>query len=186
MPGRRRRAKMARRLVRWLQSPSVPSASLVNAVQTYCQKSAFVDLARLVLLGGEQPALERHVALEERDRAHHRALRQREDVLGLERGRSVVDELLVHRHARVRPFLFAGLGTTFFSARDLQSETKLSSGFGGGVKYFPRSNVGLRLHLRSTPTWLDDESSADFCDPFGFCQGALQQVEVMVGLVLRY
>ena len=38
--------------------------------------------------------------------------------------------------ARVRPFVFAGLGATFFSADDLQSETKLSLGLGGGVKYF--------------------------------------------------
>ena len=32
--------------------------------------------------------------------------------------------------ARLRPFVFAGLGATFFSADDLQSETKLSLGFG--------------------------------------------------------
>jgi len=88
--------------------------------------------------------------------------------------------------ARVRPFLFAGLGTTFFSARDLKSETKLSSGIGGGLKYFPRSNVGMRLHLRATPTWLDDDTNDNFCDPFGFCQGSLQQIEVMAALVLRY
>ena len=44
--------------------------------------------------------------------------------------------------ARVRPFLFAGLGTTFFSARDLQSETKLSSGFGGGLKLLPSFGHG--------------------------------------------
>ena len=39
--------------------------------------------------------------------------------------------------ARLRPFVFAGLGATFFSADDLDSETKLSLGLGGGVKYFP-------------------------------------------------
>jgi len=88
--------------------------------------------------------------------------------------------------ARVRPFLFAGLGTTFFSARDLKSETKLSSGFGGGLKYFPLSDMGIRLHLRATPTWLDDDANDNFCDPFGFCQGSLQQIEVMAALVLRY
>jgi hypothetical protein len=53
---RQRRVEMARRLVRWLQSPSASSHSLVDAVQAYCQQGAFVDLARLVLLGGEQPA----------------------------------------------------------------------------------------------------------------------------------
>lgn len=55
-PARQRRVEMVRRLVRWLQSPSVLSRSLVDAVQVYCQQGAFVDLARLVLLGGEQPA----------------------------------------------------------------------------------------------------------------------------------
>ena len=44
--------------------------------------------------------------------------------------------------ARVRPFLFAGLGTTFFSAQDLQSETKLSSGIGGGLEVLPSFERG--------------------------------------------
>jgi opacity protein-like surface antigen len=88
--------------------------------------------------------------------------------------------------ARVRPFLFAGLGTTFFSARYLKTETKLSTAIGGGIKYFPRSNVGVSMHLRYAPTRLDDESAADFCDPFGFCQGTLQQIDLMTGLILRF
>lgn len=55
-PARQRRVAMARRLVRWLQTPSVSTHSLVDAVQAYCEEGTFVDLARLVLLGGEQPA----------------------------------------------------------------------------------------------------------------------------------
>jgi len=88
--------------------------------------------------------------------------------------------------ARVRPFLFAGLGTTFFSARYLKTETKLSSALGAGVKYFPHSRIGARLHVSYTPTRLDDESAGDFCDPFGFCQDALPQIELMTGLTLRF
>ena len=38
--------------------------------------------------------------------------------------------------AKVRPFVFGGIGATFFSAADLQSETKLSFDYGGGIKYF--------------------------------------------------
>jgi hypothetical protein len=53
---RQRRVAMARRLVRWLQSPPALNRSIVDAVQAYCREGAFVDLARLVLLGGEQPA----------------------------------------------------------------------------------------------------------------------------------
>jgi len=55
-PLRQRRAGMARRLVRWLHSTPLSSGSLAEAVQQYRQHGAFVDLARLVLLGGEQPA----------------------------------------------------------------------------------------------------------------------------------
>ena len=55
-PARQRRVEMARRLVRWLQTSPHQSASFADAVQAYCADSTFVDLARLVLLGGEQPA----------------------------------------------------------------------------------------------------------------------------------
>ena len=88
--------------------------------------------------------------------------------------------------SRLRPFLFAGVGATFFSADDLESETKLSFGFGGGVKYFVWSNIGVRGHFRYKPTMLDDEEAGDFCDPFGFCQGMLNQIEVAAAVVVRF
>src|SRR4030095_13731603 len=87
--------------------------------------------------------------------------------------------------ARLRPFVFAGLGATFFSAADLRSETKFSWGFGGGVKYFPWEGRGFRGHFRYKPTMLNDEGAADFCDPFGFCQGTLSQIEFGAGALLR-
>jgi opacity protein-like surface antigen len=87
--------------------------------------------------------------------------------------------------ARLKPFVFAGVGATFFSSQGLESETKLSFGLGAGVKWFPRRSVGLRLQGRYDPTRLNDESS-DFCDPFGFCQGSLQQFELSGGVVLRF
>ena len=88
--------------------------------------------------------------------------------------------------AKVRPFVFGGLGATFLSADDLQSETKLSLGLGGGVKYFPWKVIGVRGHVRYKPTMLNDEDAGDFCDPFGFCQGSLQQIELTVGAVVRF
>ena len=88
--------------------------------------------------------------------------------------------------SRLRPFVFAGLGATFFSADDLQSETKLSLGLGGGVKYFPWKAIGVRGHFRYKPTMLNDEDAGSFCDPFGFCQGALQQIEFAVGAIVRF
>ena len=88
--------------------------------------------------------------------------------------------------ARVRPFLFGGLGGTFFSADDLDSETKFSFGLGGGIKYFRWHAVGVRAHVRSRPTLLNDEESADFCDSFGFCRGTLRRVEFAAGGVVRF
>lgn len=88
--------------------------------------------------------------------------------------------------ARVRAFAFAGVGATFFSADDLESESKLSFGVGGGLKYFPWQSIGIRGHFRYKPTILNDEDAGDFCDPFGFCQSTLQQVETAAALILRF
>jgi hypothetical protein len=55
----------------------------------------------------------------------------------------------------------------------------------GGVKFFPSRSLGVRAHFRYKPTFLND-SSSDFCDPFGFCQGVLQQIEFAAAAVLRF
>jgi opacity protein-like surface antigen len=88
--------------------------------------------------------------------------------------------------SRLRPFVFAGLGATFLSADELPSETKLSFALGGGVKYFPWTRIGVRGSFRYKPTLLKDEGAAPFCDPFGFCQGTLQQIEFAAGAIVRF
>ena len=88
--------------------------------------------------------------------------------------------------AKVRPFVFGGLGATFFSAADLQSETKLSIDYGGGLNYFAWRRIGLRAHARFKPTALHDKSAGDVCDPFGFCQSWLPQMEFAAGAVVRF
>jgi hypothetical protein len=90
------------------------------------------------------------------------------------------------REAKVRPFVSGGIGATFFSAADLQSETKLSFHGGGGLNYFAWRNIGMRVHARFKPTLLDDTSAGDFCDPFGFCQSWLSQFEFGAGAVVRF
>ena len=87
--------------------------------------------------------------------------------------------------ARLRPFLLAGLGAAFLSAEDLESETKLSWAVGGGLQWFVAKRVGARVQARYAPTLLSD-SDSDVCDPFGFCQGSLQQFELMGGVVFRF
>ena len=89
-------------------------------------------------------------------------------------------------HARLQPFAFGGVGATFFRATDLQSETKLSLDVGGGIKYLLSTWVGIRGHVRYKPSMLNDEDSAPFCAPFGFCQGSLRQVEIAVGALVRF
>ena len=87
--------------------------------------------------------------------------------------------------SRLRPFFTAGAGAAFFSATDLVGETKLLFGLGAGLKWMPAKRVGVRLQARYTPTHLNDASS-DFCDPFGFCQGWLHQLELTGGVVVRF
>jgi hypothetical protein len=93
---------------------------------------------------------------------------------------------LARSDAKWQPFVFGGLGATFFSADTVESETKLSLDVGGGVKFFLSQLIGARAHFRYKPTFLSDTSSGDFCDPFGFCQGVLQQIEFAGGVVVRF
>jgi hypothetical protein len=67
------------------------------------------------------------------------------------------------------------------SARTISSRKRSSFGLGAGVKYFRWETVAIRAHFRYKPTLLSDEDAANFCDPFGFCQGTLQQVELRAG-----
>lgn len=87
--------------------------------------------------------------------------------------------------SHVQPFAFAGLGSTFFVARDIPMETHLSVGVGGGIKVFPWNGIGLRGQVRYRPTWLNDDGG-DFCDPFGFCQSMFRQVEFSGGVTFRF
>lgn len=87
--------------------------------------------------------------------------------------------------SRVRPFLVAGLGMTTFNSTDLDADTKLSFSLGAGLKWFPWDRFGVRLQGRYDPVFLGDASS-DFCDPFGFCQSWLHQLDVLGGVVVRF
>jgi opacity protein-like surface antigen len=87
--------------------------------------------------------------------------------------------------AALRPFLSAGAGAALFSAPTLDTEAKLSFALGGGLQWRASGRVGVRAQARYTPTYLNDTSS-DFCDPFGFCQGWLHQFEMTGGLVVRF
>ena len=89
------------------------------------------------------------------------------------------------RVASLRPFIFGGVGTTIFSAPDLERESKASWTLGGGLKWFVQEHVGLKGQARYKPTELQD-SAASVCDPFGFCQGSLKHLEFAGGVVFRF
>lgn len=87
------------------------------------------------------------------------------------------------------PFLSGGLGVTYFSP-DLSgadSELRLSMSLGGGVKWFPMDNIGLRLEARGFGTLFNNAT-------YVFCSGGcvvevsgdvLYQYELFAGIVVR-
>jgi hypothetical protein len=50
----------------------------------------------------------------------------------------------------------------------------------------PWRSIGFRGQFRYKPVILADENAADSCDPFGFCQGWLHQLELVGGFVFRF
>jgi hypothetical protein len=87
--------------------------------------------------------------------------------------------------SRWRPFVSAGAGAAIFSSTDIEGEAKLAFNAGAGLKWLPSRRFGARIQARYTPTWLDDASS-ELCDPFGFCQDWLHQLELTGGVVFRF
>jgi len=87
--------------------------------------------------------------------------------------------------ARLAPFATAGLGAAFLSAPDLEGETKFSWTLGAGARWSASERMAVRAQVRYVPTMLND-SSSDFCDPFGFCQGTLSQFELVGGVAFRF
>lgn len=102
--------------------------------------------------------------------------------------RQIVGNLVyqpVARTATFQPFVFGGAGVSILSGDHRDSESKFAWTVGGGVKWMPNAVVGTRLHFRYKGTRLND-GDATVCDPFGFCQDALSQLEVAAGLVFRF
>jgi hypothetical protein len=48
------------------------------------------------------------------------------------------------------------------------------------------ASEGVRGHVRYKPTLLNDEKAGDFCDPFGFCQSTLNQIELAAAVIMRF
>jgi hypothetical protein len=87
--------------------------------------------------------------------------------------------------ARLRPFIFGGVGATFLGASDLDGEVKPAWDVGGGVKWFLQRHFGIEGRVRYKPTELSD-SSGRMCGPFDFCQGTLGNVGIATTFFTRF
>ncbi len=75
--------------------------------------------------------------------------------------------------AVARPFLFGGLGATNFAPADIggvaiDSETRFSSTWGGGVKVYPSPAVGFTAMARWTPNYIKSDPAGLWCSPYWF------------------
>ena len=88
--------------------------------------------------------------------------------------------------AKLRPFVFGGGGITLFSASDLETETKLSFGMGGGLVYAISNSIAIEGRVVYRPIMMNDSDAGDFCDAFGYCQSTLQQFDFLGGVKIRF
>jgi hypothetical protein len=81
--------------------------------------------------------------------------------------------------AKARPFFFFGLGATHYTPGDydsgipsssalarIQSVSRFSSTWGGGIKVYPARNIGVKGTFRWTPTYIKSDAAGLWCDPF--------------------
>jgi opacity protein-like surface antigen len=106
--------------------------------------------------------------------------------------------------ARVRPYVSGGFGATQYkfdqllvatpnaaTAGQINSETKFASNWGGGVKLYFTPNVGAKVGLRWTPTYIKSDPAGVWCDPFYGCWQLVNnqyanQFETSAGITLRF
>ena len=102
--------------------------------------------------------------------------------------------------AKVVPFFYGGLGASSYSeepvtiagvTHNVSGETKFSTTWGGGVKYFVNPKVGIRAAASWTPTYVKSDPGGWWCDPYWGCYlvGNAQysnQFTLSGGIALRF
>ena len=95
------------------------------------------------------------------------------------------------REENVIPFISGGLGLSYMSPglSGIDSETRLSLSLGGGFKWYPADQLGLRFEVRGYGTLADGGGSL-FCD-HGQCVlsisgGMLVQYEANLGVIVKF
>jgi opacity protein-like surface antigen len=101
---------------------------------------------------------------------------------------------------RVRPYFFGGIGATQFSfgnnllpgsSGSIPGDTQLSTNWGGGVKAMFSPNVGAKVGIRWTPTYMGSSTDGIWCDPFYGCwpigqHHNVNQFETAGGVVIKF
>lgn len=106
-------------------------------------------------------------------------------------------DFLVHftkRESRFRPFLLIGLGVSNLAPgrSDAGSITRFAWAFGGGAKYNFTNHLGVRLQMKTSPTYLSSGGHSFWCDPvWGGCwtigeNNFLQELDFSAGITLRF
>jgi opacity protein-like surface antigen len=95
------------------------------------------------------------------------------------------------REDNLTPFISGGLGLTYMTPglSGLDSETRLSMSLGGGFKWYPADQLGLRFEVRGYGTLADGGGSL-FCD-HGQCVlsisgDLLVQYEANLGVIVKF
>ena len=75
-------------------------------------------------------------------------------------------------HPQAAPFVFGGLGATYYSfsdflGREVSSETKFSTTWGAGVRVYPHEKIGVKFTGRWTPTYIKTDTEGYWCDYYG-------------------
>ena len=80
--------------------------------------------------------------------------------------------------ARIRPFIYGGLGATHFGSVDYSGQflqgtiggnTQFSTTWGAGVKFYVSPRIGFRFTSSWTPTYVKSDASGYWCDPYWGC-----------------
>jgi opacity protein-like surface antigen len=106
-------------------------------------------------------------------------------------------DFLVHftdNEDRLRPFILLGAGVTNLSPNrnQLNSITRFTWAFGGGVKYNFSKHLGLRLQAKYSPVYITTATEGIWCNPFWagcWAKGDsifLQQFDGTAGLTFRF
>lgn len=106
-------------------------------------------------------------------------------------------DFLIHfksRESRFRPFVLAGAGVSNLAPgrSDAGSITRFAWAFGGGVKYSFSQHLGVRLQVKTSPTYVNSGSKQFWCDPvWGGCWAVgennfLQELDFSGGITFRF